>query len=534
MISFSQGAVPHLLRLALGRRLPQVEGSMRVAGLHDALSIRRDRYGVAYIDARNDDDAWFGLGFCQAQDRAFQLDLRLRTFRGTLSEVFGETTLGIDRLSRRIGFIESSRRQLPVLDAEVRRQVDAFVRGINAGLATTPRTPEHALLRAEASRWRAEDVLAMGKLLSFLLIGNWDVELARLKILQLDGPQALRDLDPTPYPEDHVVVSPPGTTAGAAIDRLGDDMQRLAAFAGHGGGSNAWAVAGSRTKSGAPILANDPHLEGSLPAHWYLVHMRTPGWEVAGASLIGSPGIGSGHNGFAAWGVTAGFVDTVDLFLEDVTPDGRSVRRGDGVESCELRREVIEVRGREPVVEDVLVTPRGPIIGPALQGDVGAVSLRAVWLDAKPARGFLTAHRARSFDAFRREFAQWPLLSQNVAYADTDGTIGWQLVGEAPRRRAGWGTLPLSGADPATGWHDEGVAVRSDALRERPRGRLRCHGEQQARARRRLRSVPRSRLAGRLSRRSHQRSAGRTQRLGRRGDAGTADGPGVAGLAGST
>ncbi|HEX5371029.1 MAG TPA: penicillin acylase family protein [Dehalococcoidia bacterium] len=421
------------------------------------MSVRRDRHGVPYIDAHNDDDAWFALGFCQAQDRAFQLDLRLRTVRGTLCEMFGVWTLSIDRLSRRVGFIESSRRQLPMLDADVRRQIEAFVRGINAGLATTPRAPEHALLRSKASPWEPVDVLAMGKLLSFLLVGNGDVELSRLKVLQLDGPQALRDLDPTPYPEEHVVVSPPGTRAGAAIDRLGEDIQRFVEFTGRGGGSNAWAIAGSRTKSGRPILANDPHLEGTLPPHWYLAHIRAPGWEVAGASLIGAPGIGSGHNGFAAWGVTAGFMDTVDLFVEDVTPDGRGVRRGDEIEKCDLRREVIKIRGKRPVVEEVLVTPRGPIIGPVLQGDAGAISLRAMWLDAKPARGFLTAHRARSFEAFRQEFRHWPLLSQNVAYADADGTIGWQLVGEAPLRREGWGSLPLHAADPATGWLDEGV-----------------------------------------------------------------------------
>jgi penicillin amidase len=446
-----------LLRLVLGRRLPRVEGSLRLQGLQAPVSVRRDRYGVAYVDAQNDADAWFGLGFCQAQERSFQLELRLRTARGTLSQVFGETTLAIDRLSRRIGLFESAQRQLPLLDGEVAQQIDAYVRGVNAGLATTPRAPELALLRAEPSVWQPADVLGMGKLLSFLLIGNWDVELSRLKILQLDGPRALRDLDPTPYPEDHVVVSPPGAAAAAAIERLSEDMERFVAFAGRGGGSNAWAVAGARTRSGLPILANDPHLEGVLPPHWYLVNIRTPAWHVAGASMVGAPAVGPGHNGFAAWGVTAGLVDTVDLFIEDIAPDGRSVRHGDGSEACELRREVIEVRGKRPIVEDVLVTPRGPIIGPALQGEPGAVSLRAVWLDAKPARGFLTAHKARSFEAFRREFAQWPLLSQNLAYADAGGTIGWQLVGEAPRRRAGWGTLPLPAADPATGWQDEGV-----------------------------------------------------------------------------
>jgi len=470
--------IPTLLRYALGKRLPALDGTIRVAGAPGALTIRRDPYGVAYVDAEDDAGAWFGLGFCQAQDRAFQLDIRLRTLRGTLSQLFGETTVGIDRLARRVGFVDAARKQWAVLDADVRAQIEAFVRGINAGLAATRPAPEFGLLRAQPCEWRTEDVVAMGKLLSFLLMGNWDVELARLKILMLDGAEALRDLDPTPYPEGHVFVRtpPPGplrrfatrqaTVYGEgeskmgtakAVERLGADIEAFLEFAGASGGSNAWAVAGSRSASGRPILANDPHLEGVMPPHWYLVRLRTPSWGLAGASMIGSPALATGHNGFAAWGVTAGLADTSDLFLEEVAPDGRGVRRGDGFEACEVRREVIEVKGHSPVVEDVLVTPRGPIISPGLAGDLPAISMRAVWLDAKPARGFLRLHEARSQEAFRAEFAHWPLLSQNVVYADTDGHIGWHLVGDVPVRTSGYGTLPAPAADPGTGWEEAPV-----------------------------------------------------------------------------
>jgi penicillin amidase len=451
-----------LLKSVLGARLPQTSGTLILPGVHSPVTIRRDAYGIPHIEAQDDHDAWFGLGFCQAQDRAFQLELRLRTAGGTLSELFGETTLAIDRLSRRIGFIDSSRKQFAVLNDEARAQIEAFVAGVNAGLTagSQKHAPEFAMLRAKPTAWQPEDVLGQGKLLSFLLIGNWDVELARYKILTTDGPQALRDLDPTPYPEDQPVAIS-GAAAGQAIDRLAEDLDAFAAFAGRSGGSNAWVVSGARTASGRPILANDPHLEAVIPAHWYLSQIRTPAWAVAGASLVGAPAIGVGHNGYAAWGLTAALADSVDLFVEDVGEDGRSVRRGDGFEPCELRREVIQVKGRSPVTEDVLVTPRGPIIGPALRGEVGAISLRAVWLDAKPARGFLNAHRARSFEAFRAEFAEWPLLSQNVVYADESGRIAWQLVGEVPVRRKGYGTLPLRGSDLDTGWQNAPVPFDS-------------------------------------------------------------------------
>ena len=151
-----------------------------------------------------------------------------------------------------------------------------------------------------------------------------------------------------------------------------------------------------------------------------------------------------------------------------MAPDGRGVSRGGGFEPCTLRREVIEVKGKPPMVEDVLVTPRGPVVSPGFDDGLPVLSMRAVWLDARPARGFLTAHKARSLEAFRREFEQWPLLPQNVAYADIDGHIAWQLVGEVPRRRKGFGTLPLYGSDPETGWFPDTVPFAADAARHRP------------------------------------------------------------------
>ncbi len=448
-----------LLRLALGSRLPTTSGTLRMRGLKEAVTVRRDHFGIPHIEAESDLDAWFGLGFCQAQDRAFQLELRLRTVRGTLAALVGEQGLPIDRLSRRVGFLESSQRQLPVLADDIRQQIEAFASGINAAYAAGLRARPHefVLLRSRPTPWQPSDVLGMGKLMSFLLVGNWDVELARLKILIEDGPEALADLNPA-YPGDHPVSLPPGATAGPVIDRLSEDLAALGSLAGFGGGSNNWAIAGSHTRSGRPILANDPHLDPALPPHWYLAHLKTKEWAAAGAALVGSPAIGAGHNGFAAWGITAGLADTSDLFLEEVGPDRRSVRREDSFEPCELRRETIDIRGKASITEEVLVTPRGPIISPALEGEFPALSLRAVWLDAKPARGFLSVHTSQSFEEFRRELEQWPLLSQNVAYADTSGTIGWQLAGEVPIRRKGWGTLPQAGWDSEAGWLDSGVA----------------------------------------------------------------------------
>jgi penicillin amidase len=147
-------------------------------------------------------------------------------------------------------------------------------------------------------------------------------------------------------------------------------------------------------------------------------------------------------------------VDDCDVFLEEVGADGRSVRQGDRSVACEVREETIRVKGGPDVVEQVLVTPRGPIVGAAVGGDVGAMSLAATWLEPRPVKGLVSVHRARSLEEFRAACAEWPLSSLNMVYADTTGTVGWQLMGDAPRRRKGWGMVPRPGWDPDAGWED--------------------------------------------------------------------------------
>jgi penicillin amidase len=441
-----------LLRLVLGRRLPITQGSLRVPGLQARIRIHRDRWGIPSIEADNEFDGYFGIGFCHGQDRAFQLEILLRVARGTLSELVGRDALAIDRLSRRIGFHRAAAAQWPILEADVRAMIEAYARGVAAGATHgLPRRPhEFVLLGARPTSWTPLDSLGVVKLISFTLASNWDIELARLKILLEDGPDALAALDPA-YPTWLPVIDPPGKEAGPALARLAEDLKQFTAVV-RTGGSNNWAVAANRTATGRPIVANDPHLAAHLPPHWYLLQARTPQWAVAGASFLGGPAVQAGHNGFAAWGVTAGLIDNTDLFREQIGPDGRSVRQGDGFVPCEVREEVIAVKGESSVTEQVLITPRGPIISPTLHGVSEALSLRAVWLDPRPLDGTLRLHRARSFDEFHKAAEHWPAASQCMVYADRTGVIGWQMFGQAPKRRKGWGLIPLPGWEPDAGW----------------------------------------------------------------------------------
>ncbi len=438
-----------LFRAVFGARLPYSRGTLRIPGLDKPITIRRDKFGIPAIEAETEHDAHFGSGFVQGQDRCFQLETLLRAGRGTLAELVGPEGLPIDRMSRRIGFARSAAAQMKILDADVLETLAAFVAGVNAGhtLGLPAKPHEFALLGGTPTPWTGPDVLATLKLISFSLPSNWDVELARLRMLRADGQSAVEALDPS------WTDVPAGSVGSAALDALARDLAHFQELVPGGGGSNNWLVAGARTASGKPILANDPHLRPDIPAPWYLLHVRTPERAFAGAALAGTPAVAIGHNGFCAWGVTAGLTDNTDLFIETLDATGKRVRNADGgFAPCEVVRETIRVKGKPDHTEEVLITPRGPVISPLVPEVREVLSMRAVWLDALPLRGLLDAPMATSFESFRRPFAAWPCLPLNMLYADAGGETGYQLVGQVPVRKRGRGMVPIRGDAPGAGW----------------------------------------------------------------------------------
>jgi len=451
----------------LGKRLPILSGALAVPGVDGSITIHRDGFGVPHIRANTDHDAFFGLGFCHGQDRAGQLELTLRTVRGTLSEVIGKDGLAVDRLSRRIGFRRAAVAQLPTMRPQVRLQLEAYAEGIAAGTTHGSKARAHELvfLGCESSRWEAADVQAVSVLLCFALAANWDVELLRYEILQRDGRDALLALD-APYPGDMPAAKTPlrpahARGASGSGGELLADLEALRAVFPLGAASNAWAVAGSKSATKRPLLAADPHLPPDIPVHWYLAHMATPEWRATGACFVGIPGIAIGHNEHAAWGVTAAHADNTDFFIEEIGADKQSVRQGDRFVACEVRKETIRVKGQPDVVEEILVTPRGPIVGKALAGPGEALSISATWLAARPYTGLFLAHRVKSRQDFHDLFREASTSSVNVVYADKDGSIMWRLGVDVPIRKRGHGTMPQPGWEAGAGWEDALVPFES-------------------------------------------------------------------------
>lgn len=470
----------------LGRRLPSFEGRHSV-GCRRPVRIRRDRHGVAYVDAEDEHDAWFGLGFCQAQDRAGQLDITARLTRGRLAEVVGPAALPIDRAMRLIGVRRAAERQLPTLDADLRDQLRAYCAGVNAALhgGMVPRSHEHALLRCAPGLWEPEDVIALGLLTCCFLPSNWDVELARLIILTRDGAEAVAALDPTWLP-DLPLTSPPGAAAGAAAaEFVTRDLEALREFLGPSGGSNAWAVQAHKSETGRALMANDPHLPASLPNLGYLARVKCPSFAVAGISLVGIPAFITGHNGRAAWGSTSAQIDNADLFLEELSADGRRVRQGDGFIDCQEHVEMIRVKGADDAPLRVIRTPRGTVVARAGDGDASifdpvplagranALSLAATWLDSRPTRSLLAFHKVKNFEEFRAACAASAACSYSLIYADARD-VGWVLATEAPRRKAGYGSLPLPGWRDDVGWGETAPSSELPWCKNPPQGFVCC------------------------------------------------------------
>lgn len=457
------------------RRRPILDGEVSASGIRSRVRILRDAHGIPSILAEREEDAFFGLGFCHGQDRALQLEILVRTARGTLAEAIGAEGVPVDRLSRRLGVRRAAAAQIAVARPAVQAQLAAYARGIAEGATRgmNAKSADLALLGVDPTRWEAADVQSISVLLCFALASNWDLELLRLEVLRRDGPDAVRAIDAR-YPADLPTTLQALSAFGHSGELLAADLAALADVFPLGGASNAWAVGPSRTRSGRAIVAADPHLDPAAPPHWYLAHLDAPGLRVAGATFVGIPGIAIGHNGFAAWAVTAAHADNTDLFLEEIGPDGRSVREGDRFVPCEARHETISVKGGRPVELEVIVGPRGPIVGDVFDGasqrERFALALRGTWLDPRPYTGLLRAHEVRGPHDFHDLFRQGSTSSVGAVYADADGRVAFRIGAEVPVRRRGSGTMPRPGWQPGEGWSGLVPFEAMPALTDPPEG----------------------------------------------------------------
>jgi penicillin amidase len=462
--------------ITVRRPWPRTNGTVSADGLQAEVTVMRDQWGVPHIYASNSHDLVFAQGYVHAQDRFWQMEFWRRIGAGRLAEILGESALDSDRFIRTVGWHRTAAQELEVLDDETRAVLEAYAEGVNAYISTHRRRLglEFTILgltgvEFEPEPWTPLNTLTWTKVMSWDLGGNRTDELLRAHIAARLGTPALDALMP-PYPDDHPVIVP-HPLAGATLEAVPQ-----AAFEAHvlGGGdqvgSNSWVIAGSRTETGLPLLANDTHLGIQMPSIWYEngLHCEPVGpdcpYNVAGFSFAGAPGVIIGHNERIAWGVTNLEPDVQDLFIERFNPEDPDQYEYEGKWlDMELVREEIHVAGEEePVVVNARVTRHGPIINDVAGGSeeewaFGWQPLAFSWTALQPGtlmRSVMLLNQAGNWEEFREALSYWDVPSQNFVYADVEGNIGYQAPGRIPIRAAGDGSMPVPGWTGEYEWVD--------------------------------------------------------------------------------
>jgi penicillin amidase len=433
---------------------PMPGAPLRLAGLTAPVTVTRDRFGVPTIDAANDHDAFFTLGFLHAQERLFQMELVRRAGAGRLAELVGPAALPIDKYMRVLGLYRAAEAQYSSLSAPTRADIDAYAAGVNAWLAQrrVALPPEYYLLGARPKPWRPADTLVWGKLMSLQLAGNFRDELLRARLLQHITPAELAVLYPA-YPKDA-----PSFTGARNAWLKGLDLDaiyaELPAIVGPTYESNNWVLDGKHTVSGKPLLANDPHLALTAPGAWYLARLKTPGMDVAGVTAPGDPYVVLGHNAHIAWGFTTTTGDVEDLFIEKVDPkDPTHYLTPTGSAAFVTREETIAVKGAAPVKLTVRETRHGPVISDlggkyaATAAAATVLALQTTWLapDDRSPEALHGIDRAANWTEFRDALKQFTAPEQNMVFADDAGEIGFIAPGHIPIRAKGDGYMPVPG-----------------------------------------------------------------------------------------
>ncbi|WP_372619080.1 penicillin acylase family protein [Falsiroseomonas sp.] len=435
--------------------LPDAREELTIQGLSAPVTITLDDDGIPRITARSERDAAVAIGYLHARDRMFQMDAMRRSAQGRLAEIAGPSALRLDRFSRTLGLAQRAEADLAALSPETRDLLQGYADGVNALLAVRGRlaAPEFLVL-GEPEPWRPEHSLLWAKTMGLWLSGSWRRDLERARLAQLLPPERFRLL----WPEDRSpgrldLAAAPLQGILAQVPVFGEDAP-LPATA-----SNAWAVAATRSASGAPLLATDPHLGFQAPILWYLLRVDLPeGRFRAGATAPGVPIMVIGRNEKLAWGFTTTHSDTQDVFIERVLgPD--SYATPEGPRRFAIREERIAVRGREePEILRVRETRNGPVVSdldPAagMPADtVLAVAMANLASGDTAADGLLALNRATTLAEARAAAALISSPPQNLMVAEAAGGIAQYLVGRTPVRRSGDGTVPVPGWDGAADW----------------------------------------------------------------------------------
>ncbi len=453
------GGYAYLYHIA-HRGIPDYEEEVALRGLKAPVRVYRDAYAVPHIYAAHETDLYRAVGWCMAQDRLFQMDLIRRATAGRLSEVIGEKMVGVDHLMRALRITEKSRAMMAASEPGHLALIEAFADGVNQYIDTHEgRLPlEFTILGYAPEPWEPIHSFNAAGYMAFDLSTGWKPELFFHRIAKKLGETRARQLLPHGAGDQVVIYgdlartrpeTPLDNLLLAHADTIGD--LGLAVFSG----SNNWAVAGARSASGHPILANDMHLGLHAPGIWYQMHQVLEGeFNVTGVAVPGQPHIVAGHNDHMAWGFTNVMVDDMDFYLEKINPKDPNEYGFNGAwRKMTVRREKIRIKGGKVEERMIRFTHRGPIVTPFQDTGGDAISMRWTGNEASnESRSLSLLTRTRNWNDFQHAMKTFRAVSQNVVYADRAGNIGLYCCAGVPIRAPGDGIAIMPGWTDAHDW----------------------------------------------------------------------------------
>ena len=442
------------------RAMPAYSGAVALKGMSAEARVWRDGHGVPHIFAANSDDAARALGYVHASERFYQMEIQRRAGQGRLAEIVGADLVKVDRFIRTLGFYHLSETSFEALSPASRARLLAYCEGVNAYLESHADAlpPEFMILGDKPEPWKPADSMVIGKLLSLQLSHNYKFELMRAELARKLPADQAKWIFPD-LPDDSPVTTAP--VVHARHSSIEPDATLGQWLPWRHGASNEWVVAGSRTVTGKPILANDPHLELGAPILWYLARIVTPEGSVKGATIPGQPVVLLGQNDHIAWGLTNGDTDVQDLFVETLDPsDPAKYLTPDGPKAFEVRDEVIHVKNAPDVVQHVRATRHGPVMSDVSDemrdvagvGKVMALAFTGLGGQDTTTEAVIKLNVAKNWDEFIAAMRLFQSPLQNIVYADDSGDIGYVNPGLVPVRKSGDGLAPTDGATGATDW----------------------------------------------------------------------------------
>jgi penicillin amidase len=476
------------------RPLPQIDGTASLPGLQSPVVVDRDVWGIPHVRASSLADMAEAQGYVVAQDRLWQMDLLRRVARGQLSEILGSATIPIDKHFRVLRFGPAAERDVTLLDEESRTIMDAYSRGVNKFIEQHQNNlpVEFKLLKYKPQPWQPSDSLVIGAYMYETLTETWEEKFDRAQVTARVGAEKAKDLFSVDAALDHFVVGDPdapgdgsqrsgdpddedddddmspsdvlkagaqspiaqpaftdltSALAPSVVQWLGESQRDIR----HTLGSNNWVVSGDHTATGKPLLANDTHLELSVPPIWYQMHLTCPGWNVKGFTLPGAPLLIIGHNDRIAWGFTNNGADVQDLYIETFNPAQPDEYKANGKWlKSQTVDEIIKIKDAPDQHFAVTITRHGPVV--KKDGNTG-YALR--WTATEPgalANTYNRLGKAQNWKEFREVMKSVWGPAQNAVYADVRGNIGYVMAARVPIRKKGRGEVPVPGDTDAFEW----------------------------------------------------------------------------------